>query len=85
MVVISTLTKGFYVKSRPGPYHSDGMTVGGNKGYVLASLPRDYKKTAQQVRVASVAHECGIKSGIGRAELRKLMVDCVGPKLRKSA
>lgn len=81
MVVISTLTKGFYIKGRPKAYSSDGMTIGGNKGFVLAALPRDYPTTSQQRKVRDVAKTCGIHSGIGRAELRKKMVECVGPKM----
>ena len=83
MAVIKSLSKGFYLKSRPKAYSSDGMTVGGNRGWVISSLPRDYPTTSPQSKVRSVAAECGIKKGISRAELRKKMIDCVGPKMRK--
>lgn len=82
MAVIKSLGRGFYVKARPASYQSDGMTVGGNKGWVISSLPRSYPKTAQQKKVGNVAAECGIRKGISRAELRKKMIDCVGPKMR---
>ena len=83
MAVIKNLSRGFYFKSRPSAYTSDNMTVGGNRGWVISSLPRAYPRTAPQKRVASVAAECGIKKGISRAELRRKMIDCVGPKMRK--
>jgi len=83
MAVIKSLSKGFYIKSRPSVYTSDGMTVGGNRGWVLASLPRDYPTTSQQAKVRRVAAECGIKKGVSRAELRRKMIECVGPKMRK--
>lgn len=82
MAVIKSLGKGFYVKGRPASYQSDGMTVGGKRGWVISSLPRSYPKTPQQIKVGRVAAECGIKKGISRAELRRKMVDCVGPKMR---
>lgn len=72
-----------YIKSRPKAYESDGMTVGGNKGFVLASYPRDYPLTPQQKKVRDVAAKCNIKKGISRRELREAMVNCVGPEMRK--
>lgn len=83
MVVLENLMDGFYLKSRPDAYESDGMTVGGNKGYVLAQRPKSYPITSQQKKVRDVAHECGIKTGMSRKDLRTAMVDCVGPKMRK--
>jgi len=83
MAVIKNLRRGFYLKSRPAAYESDGMTVGGNRGWVIASLPKAYPKTSQQRKIANVARECGIHKGITRSALRKAMIECVGPKLRK--
>jgi len=83
MTVLKNIKEFGYIKRRPKAYTSDGMSVGGNKGFVLAAYPRDYPKTSQQQKVSSVAKECGIHGGISRGELRKKMIDCVGPKLRK--
>ncbi len=82
MAIVQTISRGFYLKGRPKAYESDGMTVGGHGGFVLASKPRDYPLTSQQRKVRDVAEECGIKTGISRADLRHKMVDCVGPKMR---
>lgn len=82
-MIMKNLSKGFYLKGRPKSYKSDGMTVGGNRGYVIASLPSAYPKTSQQRKVANAAKDCGIRKGISRSELRKKMIDCVGPKMRK--
>jgi len=83
MAIIS-LTGAFTApKRRPASYQADGMTVGGNRGYYIASLPRPYPKTSQQRKVSNVASECGIHKGISRRELREKMINCVGPKMRK--
>ncbi len=47
--------------------------MGGNPGYYIAARPRPYKKTAQQLRAATRAADCGIKSGISKAELQRGM------------
>jgi hypothetical protein len=57
--------------------------VGGNKGFYIAALPRDYPLTPQQKKVRNVASECGIKPGISKSELQKKMKDCVSPKMKK--
>lgn len=82
MTVISGL-KGFYIKGRPKAYKASDAAypVGGNRGYVLASLPRDYPTTPQQRKVRETAHACGIHKGISKSALQKAMVDCVGPKM----
>jgi len=71
------------MKQRPGTYKSDGMTVGGNSGWVLSSKPRKYPITSQQKKVRDAAKECGIKTGMSRSALRTAMVDCVGPIMRE--
>ena len=83
MAVIS-LGSGFYIKRRPKAYMAKDAAyiVGGNRGFVLSSLPSDYPITPQQKKVRDVAHGCGIKKGMKKAELQKAMVDCVGPKMR---
>ncbi|MBU0598939.1 hypothetical protein KKF61_08215 [Patescibacteria group bacterium] len=81
MVVIKNVTGAFYLKGRPKAYESDGMTVGGKKGFVLSSRPRAYPKTSQQKKVARVAAECGIHKGITRRDLREKMISCVKPKM----
>ena len=85
MVVIKNVGKGFYLKSRPKSYKARdaAYSTGGNKGWVLSSLPRAYPRTSQQKKVAGIASECGIHKGISKAELQKKMVECVGPKMRK--
>lgn len=72
-------------KRRPKAYKARdaAYTVGGQDGYYIAALPRDYPRTLQQQKVARVADECGIHKGISKADLQRKMVDCVGPKMRK--
>lgn len=84
-MVLKSLS-GFYTRSRPRRYKARdaAYAVGGNPGFVLARRPRPYSLTRQQARVKSVAEQCGIKSGIGKAELQRLMKECVGPALRRS-
>lgn len=84
MVVIKNVGKGFYLKGRPSAYKARdaAFTVGGNRGWVLSSLPRAYPKTSQQKKVADAAKGCGIHKGMKKEALQKAMVDCVGPKLR---
>jgi hypothetical protein len=81
MTVIS-LGKGFYVKSRPKSYKASDAAypVGGNQGFVIASLPKEYPLTSQQKKVRDAAHTCGIKKGISKATLQKAMVDCIPGK-----
>lgn len=81
-MAVVDVSKFFYLKSRPKAYKSDGMTIGGNKGSVLAAYPKDYKETSQQKKVRTSATACGIKSGIGRKSLREKMKYCVGPVMR---
>jgi hypothetical protein len=83
MAVIKSLGKAFYLKARPAAYKASdaAYTVGGNRGFVLASLPRNYPRTSQQKKVANIARECGIHKGISKSALQKAMVDCVGPKM----
>lgn len=72
-------------KRRPKVYKARdaAYAVGGNPGYYIASRPRAYPKTRQQILVGNVARECGIKAGMSKADLQRAMKDCVGPKMRK--
>lgn len=72
-------------KRRPSSYKARdaAYTVGGNRGYYIAALPRPYPMTAQQRKVANVANECGITKGISKADLQRKMKECVGPKMRR--
>ncbi len=72
-----------YVKRRPAPHKLGNITTRQHSGFVLAKYPKDYPRTAQQRKVASVAADCGIKKGISRNDLISKMIDCVGPKMRK--
>jgi len=56
--------------------------AGGEKGFVLKARPRKYPMTEQQKKMRGVIKECGIKKGIKKAELQRLMVECVGPKMQ---
>lgn len=72
-------------KRRPKSYKARDAAypVGGNKGYYIAALPRDYPLTPQQKKVKNVAEECGIKPGISKADLQTKMKSCVSAKMRK--
>lgn len=74
-----------YKKRRPSRYKASdaAYAVGGHKGGYVAFYPREYPTNAPQRRVREVARECGIKPGIKKAELQKIMVECVGPKMAK--
>lgn len=85
MALIS-ISAGYSVpKRRPSQYKARDAAypTGGNGGFYIAALPRDYPKTPQQVKVSRVAAECGIRKGIKKADLQTKMVECVGPKMRK--
>lgn len=49
---------------------------------VLAWRPSKYAKTPQQRKAGDVARKCGIHKGISRENLRKAMIECVGPAMR---
>lgn len=85
MAIISLAGAFTAPKRRPKAYKAADAAyqVGGNRGYYIAALPRPYRMTPQQKRVANVASECGIKPGISKSDLQKKMKDCVGPKMRK--
>ena len=72
-------------KRRPKAYKARdaAYTVGGNRGYYIAGLPRPYPLTPQQRKVKEVAEKCAISKGISKANLQKAMKDCVGPAMRK--
>lgn len=72
-------------KRRPKAYKARdaAYSVGGNRGFYIASLPRPYPKTSQQKKVAAVAEKCGIKSGIKKAALQTAMKDCVKKEFGK--
>ena len=73
------------LKRRPKAYKARdaAYTVGGHGGFYIASRPKKYPKTPQQVKVGRVAAECGIHKGIKKADLQTKMVDCVSAKMRK--
>lgn len=54
-----------------------------NGQLVLAWRPSPYPKTPQQIKAGNAARECGIHKGISRDALRKAMIECLGPKMRK--
>ncbi len=72
-------------KRRPKAYRAVDapFSVGGNKGFYIASLPRPYPATPQQRKVRTVAEECGIKKGMSKSDLMNKMVSCVKPALKK--
>jgi len=74
-----------YKKRRPGRYKAKdaAFAVGGHKGGYVAFFPRAYPTNAPQRKVREVARKCGIKPGISKSELQKLMVECVGPAMAK--
>lgn len=73
----------FALKRRPKAYKARDAAygVGGNRGFYLASMPRPYPITRQQARVRDVARQCGIVKGMGKNNLMRAMVDCVGPAM----
>ena len=73
------------LKRRPARYKASDAAypTGGNRGGYIAWLPKQYPITSQQRKVRDIAHACGIKPGMNKAELQKAMVECVGPKMRK--
>lgn len=83
MTVMGSLSGIATIKRRPRSYKSrDGAySVGGNNGFYLASFPRPYPLTRQQMRARDVARECGIRKGMSKADLQRVMVDCVGPRM----
>lgn len=74
-------------KRRPKPYRARdaAYTVGGNRGYYVAALPRPYPLTPQQRKVKEVAQRCGITADQvqGKADLQRKMKECVGPAMRR--
>lgn len=54
----------------------------GKKGWRISQAPSRYPLTPQQIRLKEVIKECGIQKGISKPELQKLMVECIGPKMR---
>ena len=74
-----------YAKKKPKAYKAKdaAFAVGGKKGAYFAFKPKSYPLNSQQRKVRDIAHACGIKKGMSKADLQRAMVDCVGPKLRK--
>lgn len=79
------LTLDLVKKRRPKRYTAKdaAYAVGGHRGHFGALFPRPYPITSQQIKVKKVAEECGIKSGIKKADLQIKMKECIGPKMRK--
>lgn len=84
-MVIGSIGGLFALKRRPKSYRARdaAYAVGGNRGFYLASMPRPYPLTRQQVVVKNTAKSCGIRKGISKSALMAAMADCVGPTLRR--
>ena len=82
MVVFKSIPNFYYAKNRPKRYKASDApyAVGGNKGVVLARLPRKYPMTPQQRRIKEIARTCGIHKGMSKAELMKAMKECIPSK-----
>ena len=85
MAVIRSLSGIFHPRRRPKKYRAvdSAYETGGKPGFYIAAYPRPYPMTSQQRRVAQVAAECGIRSGISKRELQTAMKECVKPKMRR--
>ena len=81
-MIIKNIKKLGYIKSRPGTYRMEGITVGGNPGFVLSAYPRAYPITAQQRRVRDAARACNIRKGMSRRELVTQMRECIPNQFR---
>lgn len=57
---------------------------GGKKGFYLKKRQKKYSMTNQQKKFKQVAKECGLHKGMGKKELQKLMIECIGPKLKNN-
>ena len=75
----------FVLRQRPKRYKARdaAYAVGGNAGLYIASRPRPYPLTRQQVKVKDVADKCGIKAGMSKSALMTAMKECVGPAMRR--
>jgi len=84
MALISISSAFSAPKRRPSVYKARDAAypTGGNRGFYIASLPRPYPLTRQQVKVKDTAVKCGLKRGMSKADLQRAMVDCVGPAMR---
>ena len=82
MVVFKAIPNFYYMKSRPKAYKAEDApyTVGGNKGIVLARLPRKYPINSQQRRIREAARACNIHKGMSKAELMRAMKECIPSK-----
>ena len=71
-------------KRRPKAYKARdaAYSVGGNPGFYIAARPRPYPINTPQRRVRDAAHACGIHPGIKKAELQKIMKECIPGKFR---
>jgi hypothetical protein len=69
-----------YAKRRPRAHKLEGITTKTHAGFVIASYPRDYPKTAQQKKVGEAAKSCGIKKGMSRSALVTAMRTCIPGK-----
>ena len=82
MAVFKSIPNFYYLKSRPGPYKAEDApyAVGGNKGVVLARLPKKYPMNSQQRKIRDIARACNIHKGMSKAELMRAMKECIPSK-----
>ena len=62
---------------------NDKKLVAGHNGFMVKRRPGKYKITESQEVMRQIVQKCGIKKGIKKAELQKMMKECVGPKMRE--
>ena len=59
------------------------MRSGGNKGFTLRQLPKEYPMTKQQQKLRDALEFCGIKKGISKMELMEKMKNCLPEYFRR--
>lgn len=57
--------------------------VAGYKGFVVRQRPKEYSQNKPQEVLTKISKQCGVKKGISKAELQKLMKECIGPAMKK--
>jgi len=59
--------------------------AGGKPGFMVKRRPRAYPLTEQQKKLKNVLAICGVKPGISKVELQRLMRECIGPKMKEQS